>query len=609
MEKMGKMGKMRLAPLRLAALILAALLPLAAAAACAPPAGGAGTAGSAGGPAAAPAGTEAAGAAESGGAAAGDTGAGNSDMGNSDTGSSNTGNSGGSGAEADAAGSKEINIAAEGESGSFDPAKNVGRTYWNMHGDCLEGLVTYTQGGELEYRAAESHEANGDQTVWTFQLRGDGKWSNGDDVVAEDFVNTIRRALDPANQSTYADMLFYIKGAQEAYQEGAPFEGVGVRAIGGRTLEFTLSAPCPYFLKLLFLPVYYPSNRNVATDENENWDKDTDSYPTNGAYRIGEYSPGEYWSFYPNEYYRDRASVKLSKLTYRFMDDMQARLAAYKTGELDVVGSVPYYALDEYRETGEIYSAKNMTSLYALFNLENEALKDPRVREALVISIDRGDLCSVMGDDHIPASNFVNPNMPSTAGGGKLFSETAPPPFEEDAERARALLAEAGYPGGEGFPTLTYIYPNAEEDSNAAQVLQGQWKEKLGINVELSAMEQQVYLSERRARNFDIARMSWGADFSDPMTYLAMYTSYSGQNDPRIADAEYDAAVQASDVEADPARREALLHEAEVILVGKNFYISPLYAINNNSIIKPNVTGVTKDVRGLNNYRFVDVAG
>jgi oligopeptide transport system substrate-binding protein len=299
--------------------------------------------------------------------------------------------------------------------------------------------------------------------------------------------------------------------------------------------------------------------------------------------------------------------VKLSKQTYRFMDDMQARLAAYKTGELDVIGTAPYYALEEYAGTGEIYSAAPLTSLYSLFNLQAEVLKDPRVREALVISIDRQDLCSVMGDDHVPSPGLVSVNMPSVAEDGKMFAETAPAPFEEDAERARRLLAEAGYPDGAGFPTLKYIYPNAEEDSNAAQILQSQWKEKLGISVELSAMEQQVYLSERRAGNFDIARMSWTADFGDPMSHLAMYMSHSLQNDTRIDDPAYDAAVRASDMEADPARREALLHEAEAALIGGGFYINPLYAINSNSLVRPGITGMKLDSRGLYDYRFADV--
>ncbi|MDR3121943.1 MAG: peptide ABC transporter substrate-binding protein [Clostridiales bacterium] len=496
-------------------------------------------------------------------------------------------------------------VAGEGETGSFDPAKNVGRTYWSIHSYCLEGLLQYTQAGEIEYRAAESYEVNDDMTVWTFHLRKDGKWSDGSPVTSADFKNTIIRALDPANQSTYADMLFYIKGAEDAYMDGAPLDAVGVETPDDETLVFTLRETCPFFLKLLFVPVYFPSKHDVATDENENWDKDVSTYFTNGAFMLSEYNPGESFVYVPNPYYYDRDKVKLASYTSRFMDDMQARLAAYQTGEIDVVGTAPYYVLERYKDQPDINIAKSLSSLYTLLNAESEALKDPKVREALVISVNRRELCDILGADKAPSDHFVSMNMSSIAESGKLYAETAAPMFTEDAARAKQLLAEAGYPDGAGFPTLLYIYPNTEEESNVAQVLQNQWKQTLGVTIELSGLEQQVYLSERRAGNFDLARMSWTADFGDPMTYLAMYTSYSKQNDNHVNDPEYDALVERSISVTDAVEREAMLHEAEFVLVGKGFYLSPLYVNNSITLVNPSYTGFDQDFRGLFDMRFV----
>lgn len=512
-----------------------------------------------------------------------------------------------SGTGTESSGEKNIVIAAEGETGSFDPASNVGRTYWGLHVYCFEGLVQYAQNGELEYRAAESYTVNDDMTVWTFKIKEDSNWNDGSTVTADDFVNTIIRALDPATQSTYADMLFYIEGAEDAYMGDGAIEDVGVKALEEKTLEITLKEPCPYFLKLLFLPVYYPTKSDIATADNEGWDKDTSQYATNGAYYMAEYSSGESFVLKPNEFYYDADKVKLDSITYRFMDDMQARIAAYKTGELDIVGTVPYYIAEEYEGKPDIQDSQSLTSLYTLPNLNVEVLKDVRVRKALALAIDREALSEIMGTDKSPSDHFVTMKMPSTSEEGKLFSETTGPMFEESVEEAQKLLAEAGYPNGEGFPVLTYNYPNAEDDSNAAQILQSQWKENLGIQVDLNALEQQVYLSERRSGNFDLSRHSWTADFSDPMTYLAMYTSYSKQNDNGVNDSTYDDLIAQASGETDMEKREQLLHEAEKVLVSDNFYIIPVYTVDYINLVNPKLSGFFQDFRGLYDYRFVDL--
>lgn len=510
---------------------------------------------------------------------------------------------------ASSSGDKHIAIAAEGETGSFDPAGNVGRTYWGgLHEYCLEGLIQFAQSGEIEYRAAESYTVNDDMTVWSFTIKEESKWSDGSDVTAEDFINTIARALDPATQSTYADMLFYIKGAESMYMEDGPVEDLGVRAIDEKNLEITLEEPCPYFLKLLFLPVYFPSKSDVATAENEGWDKNPSQYVTNGAFHLAEYNPGESLVLEPNDFYYDADKVNLDRITYRFMDDMQARIAAYKTGELDVIASVPYYVADEYEGKPDILISKSLSSLYTIPNLNVEVLQDVRVRTALAIAIDRQSLCDIIGSDKSPSTHFITPKMPSVSEEGKLFAETTGPMFEENIEEAQKLLAEAGYPNGEGFPTLTYNYPNAEEDSNVAQVLQNQWKENLGINVELNALEQQVYLSDRRSGNFDLSRHSWTADFTDPMTYLAMYTSYSKQNDNGVDDPLYDDLIKQASSETDPAKREQLLHDAETVLVTDNFYVIPVYTIDAFNLVNPKLTGYKQNFRGLYEYRFADIA-
>ena len=191
---------------------------------------------------------------------------------------------------------------------------------------------------------------------------------------------------------------------------------------------------------------------------------------------------------------------------------------------------------------------------------------------------------------------------------GEYFVDEAEQPFEENVERARELLAEAGYPDGEGFTTLTYSYPTLEMDSDTAQVLQSQLKENLNINIELNAQELQSNYSSRYAGDFELIRMNWTADFADPYTYLSMLLSNSTYNCSGINDPEYDALVEQSNSEADPGKRAELMHQAEKLAVGEQFYIIPLYAMKSVNLVNPEITGILQiPASGALEYRYADI--
>ena len=192
---------------------------------------------------------------------------------------------------------------------------------------------------------------------------------------------------------------------------------------------------------------------------------------------------------------------------------------------------------------------------------------------------------------------------------GEYFIDGADKPFEENVEEAQRLLAEAGYPNGEGFPVLTYNYPTLEMDSDAAQVIKEQLKKNLNIDIELNAQELQVNYSERRAGNFELCRMNWTADFADPYTYLSMLLSNGTYKCSGVNDAEYDALVAASNSETDAEKREALMHEAEQLAVGEQFYIIPLFSMKNVNLIRSGVEGITQNpATGALEYRYAGYA-
>lgn len=506
-----------------------------------------------------------------------------------------------------AAGEKEITVAINSETGSMDPAGSIALTYLAYSVAALDELLTYDENGEIEYRAAESYEVNEDQTVWTFHLREDALWSDGSQVTSEDFLNTMTRALDPASGSGYANYLFPIENAEEIYNGEADMDTLGVEAPDDHTLVFTLEEPCVYFLDLLRLPVYTPSCAKYADSPESGWDRDPQTSLANGPFCLTEYVPDQYFVLEKNENYWNKDAISLDRITYRFFDDTQSMATAYETAEVDVATSLPSSVMELYEGREDLYVTDQIATRYIYFNLNVEPLDDVRVREAMNLALDREELCTIVGTDTEPTYNLVARYMTDRST-GEYFVDGAEQPFEENAERARELLAEAGYPNGEGFPTLTYSYPTLEMDSDTAQVIQQQLKETLNIDIQLNPQELQANYSARHAGDFELCRMNWTADFADPYTYLSMLLSNSTYNCSGIHDEEYDSIVAQSDRETDPAKRSELMHQAEQLAVGEQFYIMPLYAMKSVNLVNPDITGIRQiPATGALDYRMADI--
>ena len=277
--------------------------------------------------------------------------------------------------------------------------------------------------------------------------------------------------------------------------------------------------------------------------------------------------------------------------------------AAYETGEIDVAPGLLSTVMTEYEGQDDLLLTDAIATRYIYMNLSVEPLQDVRVRKALNLGLDRETLCKMIGEDTIPTYHLVASAMMNKAT-GESFTEEAEQPFEENIKEAQELLKEAGYPNGEGFPELTYNYPALEMDADTAQALQQQWKENLGITIRLNAQELQVNYSERRAGNFELCRMNWTADFSDPYTYLSMLLSNSTYNCSGIQDEYYDGLITQSDTETDVAARSELLHQAEQYAVGEQYYIIPLYNMKNVNLVNPEIDGIRQNpATGALEYR------
>lgn len=501
---------------------------------------------------------------------------------------------------------KNITVAISSDTGTMDPAGSIALTYLAYSVSALDELLTYGEDGEIEYRAAKSYEVNEDATVWTFHLREDAQWSDGSPVTSGDFLNTITRALDPASGSGYANYLFPIENAEAIYNGEADMSALGVETPDDYTLIFRLSEPCVYFLDLLRLPVYTPSCAEYADSVDSGWDKDPETSLANGPFRLAEYVPEQYFVLEKNEYYWNADAVNLDTITYRFFDDTQSMANAYEAGEVDVATSLSSTVMEAYEGQEDLYVADQIATRYIYMNLNVTPLNDVRVREALNLAINREELCRIVGSDTEPTYNLVAKYMTDRST-GEYFVDGAAQPFEENVQRAQELLAEAGYPNGEGFPELTYYYPTLEMDSDTAQVIQEQLKENLNITINLEAQELQANYSTRYSGNFDLCRMNWTADFADPYTYLSMLLSNSTYNCSGINDPEYDAIVEQSNSESDPVKRAELLHQAEQLAVGEQFYIIPLFAMKSVNLVSPDITGIRQiPASGALEYRYAD---
>ncbi|MBS5388084.1 MAG: peptide ABC transporter substrate-binding protein [Clostridiales bacterium] len=510
--------------------------------------------------------------------------------------------------KAPAAEGKSITIAIGSDTGSMDPAGSIALTFLSYSVSALDELLTFDENGDIEYRAAQSYEVNEEKTIWTFHLREEACWSDGSAVTAADFKNTIKRALDPKNGSGYVSYLFPIQNAEEIYNGELPYESLGVETPDEHTLVFYLEEPCAYFLDLLRLPVYMPSCEKYADSALSGWDKNPETSLTNGPFFLAEYEPKQYVVLKKNEKYWNADEIHLDTIIYRFFDDQQSMANAYETKEVDVAVSLQSAVMELYEGKPDLLVTELIATRYIYLNLEVEPLDDVRVREALNLAIDREELCKIVGKDVSPAYNLVA-NYMVNKNTGAYFVEEDKQPFQENKERARELLAEAGYPDGEGFPVLTYKYPALEMDSDTAQVIKEQLKQNLNIDIELKAQELQTNYADRHAKDFELCRMNWTADFADPYTYLSMLLSNNSYNCSHIQDEKYDALIRRSEIELDVNKRFQLLHEAEQYAVGEQFYIIPLYGMKSCNLVSRRITGIRQiPASGALEYRYADVA-
>lgn len=487
----------------------------------------------------------------------------------------------------------------------LDPQLVTGVADGNVLRALFEGLVTEDPVDLHPVPGvAERWEISADGRQYTFHLRANARWSDGQPVTAEDFVASFRRILTPALGAEYANMLYVLRGAED-YHKGrsTDFGRVGASAADARTLRLTLENPTPYFLSLLTNPPWFPVPLSVIArhgpvDRRGNpWTR-PENLVGNGAFILRDWRPHQVIIAAKSPTYWDAATVRLNAIHFYPIDSVDAEERAFRSGQLHLTEFTPVGKIDSYvRTTPQLIRRDPYLGTYFYrFNTRHAPLNDARVRRALALAADREAIVTKVARGGQRPAGSLTP--PGTAG----YTATAAIP--SDSEAARRLLSEAGFPGGRGLPPLELLFNTSENHRAVAEALQEMWRRELGVEVRLANQEMKVVFAARRAGNFQILRSDWIGDYLDPATFLDIFRGDSGNNYTGWAHAEYDALLDSAARTADPAARFAMFQKAEAILVAEAPFM-PLYHHTHVFLIQPSVKGWHPNLLDHHPYKHV----
>lgn len=459
---------------------------------------------------------------------------------------------------------------------TLDPAQASDQASGRVITSLFEGLMRWDETGAAVPGMAEAPpEVSPDGLRYTFRLRADARWSNGDPVTARDFFDSWERVLNPETAADYVTLLHVIKNAK-VYSEGTltDFSQVGIQAPEARTLVVTLENPTPYFTDLCafftLCPLHLKSLRAAGADA---W------HPSrlvgNGPYRLAAWRINYHLVLEKSPAYWDRDAVAMRRVELRTLSNPVTALNYFVTGEADLAmdkNGVPTSLVDALRRQPYFHSGPMLATGFMRFNCAapSSPFANPKVRRAFSLALDRQRLverATRMGEP--PAFSLVPPGC-----GGY-----APPPQQPlmDIDAARQLMAEAGFPGGKGFPLARYLFPILESDLAMAVEVQAMWEDALGVKILPQKQEWKVYLDSMKKINFDICRSPWVGDYNDPNTFLDMFLAESGNNRTGWKKPRYDALIAAAAREVDREKRFAIFREAETMLVQTEAVIAPVY--------------------------------
>jgi oligopeptide transport system substrate-binding protein len=492
---------------------------------------------------------------------------------------------------------------------SLDPHIITSSTDSKIASALFEGLVTVNPDTlEIEPGVAERWAYSTDRKIITFHLNPRARWSNDDPLTSEDFRWSLQRVLTPAMGNQLNFFLFPIVGAEEFAKGINPDPAsLGITTPNEHTLVIELNKPVPYFLAILASYFTYPVHRETIESHGDwtarytQWTR-PENFVGNGAFTL------EDWSLYrqlvtrKNPRYWDADNVALNGIVFKPVENIHSEEKMFRVGQLHYTSQVPTSKIPVYRKLPNTpyREAPLLGTYYYMFNIHKSPVDDVRVRRALALSVNRQQLIAQLLHGSAEPSPGLTPE--------KLIPGYAPPDLlRYNPEQARRLMAEAGYPGGAGFPPLELLFNTSDDHRKVAVAVQQMWKDELGISVTLANQEWKVYLDTTDEGHFQLARMGWIGGFLDPTTFLDTMLSTSPVNRTGFSDPRYDEIIlRDAPAELDPAKRMALLQEAETIMI-EQVPLIPFYTYKSRHLVQPSVSGLGANVFDTINFKYISL--
>ncbi|MGY0691915.1 peptide ABC transporter substrate-binding protein [Virgibacillus sp. FSP13] len=499
-----------------------------------------------------------------------------------------------------------LNVNIKTEPPSMHPGQATDTTSVAVLNQTFEGLTRLDQDGKTQKAMAQEVEVSDDQKTYTFTIRDDAKWSNGDPVTAKDFEYAWKWVLNPESPDTdSAYYLYSIKNAKAAKTGKASLDEVGVTAKDDKTLVVELEQPTPYFLDLTALYTYYPVNHNVV-DGQDDWAQEAgEQYVTNGPFSLESWEHKNQIILKKNPNYWDADNVKLETINMYMIEDENTELQMYKNGELDWAGSptgaIPLAAIPALKQEGTLNVKSRAAVYYYAFNTDMKPFDNVNIRKAFALSIDRqGIVTNITKGEQQPAMALVPPAM---------WEENEEGYFQDnDIEQAKEYLQKGlDELGLDKLPTIKLSYNTDEAHATIAQALQDMWKENLGVKVELNNQEWNVYLNSLSEGDFQMGRMGWVGAVNDPINFLEIFQTTGGNNYTNWESDKYASLLEKSNTIAEPAKRKEVLQEAEQIFMDE-MPIAPIYFYTNVWVNKDYVKNVKVPPIGGIQYKWGYIA-
>jgi oligopeptide transport system substrate-binding protein len=491
---------------------------------------------------------------------------------------------------------------------TLDPQVSQGDTEHQIIDALMDGLVENDEYDQAKVvpGLADHWDHNDDYSVWTFHIRENAKWSNGDPVTAQDFVDSYRRILTASLGAVYCDALFIMKGAKDYYdQKLTDFNQVGVQAEDPHTLKIELIGPTPYFLSAILHTAWFPVHMPTILKFGKMDDRDTKwttpgNYVGTGPFILKTWRENDVIEVVRNPLYWDAASVKLNGINFYSIENQDTAERAFEAGQLHKTLDVPLDRIPYYRrEHPELIRIDPYIADYFYrINTNRKPLDNPKVRMALNLAVNRDEIVTdITRAKQHPETGIVPPGMD----GYEPLDV-----IHYDPPRARQLLAEAGYPNGKGFPKFNILINTHEAHRVIAEAIQQMWKQELNIDVGIENQEWKVYLQSQNSMNYDMIRGGWIGDFMDPVTFLTIWTTGNGNNDTGWSNPTYDRLIDQAAHTGDPEKRFDLLHDAERLFLSEPAVVG-IYWYTRVYLLDPSVKNWYPLALDVHNLKYIDL--